>query len=363
MYSFSKFYILLITLVNFSVFGQNIDSTKINIKKQKTDFGNLFKSKDTLKFTITTNIKSLLKDRGEKPIYHNANVSFKTTKGKNLDLPIKIRVRGNFRKDPSNCFFPPLLLNFDKKNKGNSIFNHQNRLKLVTHCIQRDNIVKEELIYKIYNLLSENSFKSRLALVTYIDSAGKRKPDLRPAFVIEDETILAKRLLAKPYPKVRLRQDQLDTLTMATISVFEFMIGNTDWSVPYQHNIKVFYKENAMPIPVPYDFDHSGLVNAVYANPAEELNLSSVKERLYRGIYYSPTVLQKVFENFNIQKDNIYKLYINNPKLEPSYIKYATGFLDDFYEIITNKTKVKNQIVEQGMKNSHGGVVIKGLNN
>lgn len=343
------------------LYSQKADS--LSVKEEKNNFGTLFTSTDTLNISITTNLKTLLRDRGTKPIYHYGNVNYKTAKGKNVDLPIKIRVRGNFRKDPSNCFFPPLLLNFDKKNKGNSIFNQQNKLKLVTHCLQRDYIVKEELIYKIYNLLSESSFKSRLAMVTYIDSLGKKKPDLRPAFFIEDETILAKRLLAKPYQKVRLRQDQLDTLTMATISVFEFMIGNTDWSVPYQHNIKVFYKENAMPIPVPYDFDHSGLVNTSYANPAEELNLSSVKERLFRGIYFSPEILNKVFENFKNQKENIYKLYIGNTKLEPSYIKYATGYLDDFYEIIANERKVKNQIVEQGIKNTHGGVVIKGLNN
>ncbi len=266
------------------------------------------------------------------------------------------------------CGYPPFIKDIIDDGKENNITWSKYSLKIIFAAESfsetfRDYIVKEELIYKIYNLLSESSFKSRLAMVTYIDSLGKKKPDLRPAFFIEDETILAKRLLAKPYQKVRLRQDQLDTLTMATISVFEFMIGNTDWSVPYQHNIKVFYKENAMPIPVPYDFDHSGLVNTSYANPAEELNLSSVKERLFRGIYFSPEILNKVFENFKNQKENIYKLYIGNTKLEPSYIKYATGYLDDFYEIIANERKVKNQIVEQGIKNTHGGVVIKGLNN
>jgi hypothetical protein len=363
-----KHFLLFFLLITNCVFGQKTDSTKVK-KPKKPNFGTLFKSNDTLKFSLITHMKPLLADRGDKPVYHSGHVKYKTTKGKSVNLPIKIRVRGNFRKDRANCNFPPLLLNFDKKNKGNSVFNMQNRLKLVTHCIARDYIAKEELVYKIYNLLTDYSFKSRLATVTYIDSAGKsprgsvKKPEIRPAFIIEDETILAKRINTKPYKKVRVRQNQLDTLTMATISIFEFMIGNTDWSVPYQHNISMFYREGALPIPVPYDFDHSGIVNAVYANPAQELNLSSVKERLYRGIFYSKPMLDRVFDKFRMAKPEIYKLYEANPALEPSYIKYATKYLDEFYEIIDNEKDVKNLIIAQGQKNEAGGVVIKGLNN
>lgn len=359
--STKQFFLLFLLFTN-CIFGQKTDSTKVKNPKNP-NFGTLFKSNDTLKFSLITHMKPLLADRGDKPVYHSGHVKYKTPKGKSVDLPIRIRVRGNFRKDRANCQFPPLLLNFDKKNKGNSVFNMQNRLKLVTHCITKDNIAKEELVYKIYNLLTDNSFKSRLATVTYIDSAGKRKAEIRPAFIIEDETILAKRISTKPYKKVRVRQNQMDTLTMATISIFEFMIGNTDWSVPYLHNISLFYREGILPIPVPYDFDHSGIVNASYANPAEELNLSSVTERLYRGIYYPKPVLDKVFSKFKSIKPEIYKLYEGNPALEPSYIKFATRYLDAFYEIIDNEKAIKNLITAQGQKNEAGGVVIKGLNN
>ncbi|MES2797309.1 MAG: hypothetical protein V4683_15155, partial [Bacteroidota bacterium] len=332
----------ILVLFSFYAFAQKPDSLKTKKDNPKPNFGTLFKSNDTLQFSITAHMKPLLRDRGEKPIYHLGQVQFKTTKSKNIQLPIKIRVRGNFRKSTQNCAFPPLLLNFDKKNDGNSVFNRQNRLKLVTHCIKRDNIIKEQLVYRIYNLLTDYSFKSRLTKVTYIDSAAKRPSETRLAFLIEDETILAKRIGTKPYTKVRLRQNQLDTLTMATISIFEFMIGNTDWSVPYLHNIKVFYKEAALPIPVPYDFDHSGIVNATYAYPAEELNIASVKERLYRGIYYSRPILDRVFAKFREVKPQVYALYEGNPGLDKSYIKYVTDYLDDFYEIIDNEKSIKN---------------------
>ena len=356
-----KVFILSIIFLPFFCISQIAPKAKKTDKKPS--FGTLFKSKDTLKFIITTNMKRLMKDRGLKPIYHSAKVNFITVKGKNMELPITLKVRGNFRKSPENCVFPPLLLNFNKKNDGNSVFNKQNKLKLITHCIKKDYIVREELVYRIFNLLSENSFKSRLASVIYVDSANGKKPAPRPAFLIEEETILAKRIGRKTYTNVRLRQNQLDTLSMATIAVFEFMIGNTDWSVPYRHNIKLFYKDGVLPMPVPYDFDHSGLVNAHYANPAEELKLSSVKERLYRGINYPPHIFKAVIEKFNLIKPDLMQLYEQNNGLDAPYRKYAVNYLNEFYEIINSEKKFQRQIVDQGIKNDYGGVVIKGLNN
>lgn len=356
-----KTFILLLLFSLKLIASQPIDS--LIQKKRNTNFGTLFKKSDTLKFNIITDMKSLLRDRGDKPIYHLGKTSYKTIKGKTVTLPIKIRVRGNFRKKTENCNFPPLLLNFDKKNKGNSVFNQQNRLKLVTHCISRDNIVKEELVYRIYNILTEQSFKTRLAQVTYIDSAGKRKPEQKRAFLLEDELILGKRLKAKPYVKVRLRQNLVDSLAMAKVAMFQFMIGNTDWSVPFQHNIKLYTPKKGMPLPVPYDFDHSGIVNASYALPAAELNIATVRERLYRGIYYPESIINEIINQFLEKKEAIYNLYRNNKALDKSYIKDTIQYLDEFYEIVKNEKKLKSLIYDQGLKNSSGGVVIKGLNN
>jgi hypothetical protein len=339
-------------LLIFLFFVNQKVNCQANTKATKNRFGVLFKTQDTLHFDITANLKPLLRDRGLRPNYHLGLVSYKTTKAKKVDLPIKIRVRGNFRKANENCNFPPLLLNFDKKNKGNSVFNTQNQLKLVTHCISRNNIIKEQLIYRIYNLFTNRSFRTRLSKVTYIDSASKRNPESKLGFLLEDELILAKRIGAKPFTKVRLRHEMMDTLAMATISVFEFMIGNTDWSVPYLHNIKAFNKKNSLPIPIPYDFDHSGLVNASYAQPAPALNLSSVKERLYRGINYPKPIFDKVFAKFIALKPQIFELYNGNPGLDNSYKKYAVNYITEFYEIIENENSIKELIVAQGIKNN-----------
>jgi hypothetical protein len=148
---------------------------------------------------------------------------------------------------------------------------------------------------------------------------------------------------------------------MATLSVFEFMIGNTDWSVPFLHNIKLFSNGVSIPIPVPYDFDHSGIVATKYAMPSEGLPIATVRQRLYRGIAYPLPIFERVFDKFRTLRPQIYALYENNPKLQPNYIKKTVKYLDEFYEIINNPKTVKREFTDVGLGNQAGGVVIKGL--
>lgn len=341
----------------------NVDSV-IAPKIKKVKSGPLFKSDDTLNFTLFADLKPLLRDRGDNPKNHWGMVKYLNHNNKLVEIPIKVCVRGNFRRMTQNCTFPPLLLDFDKKKKGNSIFNHQNKLKLVTHCLKKDYIMEEYLVYKIFNIITDYSFKARIANVTYEDSLGKQASQTRLAFLLEDDEDLAKRIHSKYLKDIKLRQNQVDTLKMATVSVFEYLIGNTDWSVPFQHNIKIYFKKGEKAIPIPYDFDHSGIVNAIYAKPAEQLiEISSVRERLYRGFAYSPLVFQIVFDKFKAVKPEIYSLYVGNTELEPNYIKSTLKYLDEFYEIIDNKKLVKREFIDQGLKNmGPGSVQIQGLN-
>ena len=354
------FLIIFVSSLNAQIIVNDTIKTE---KSTKLQLGPLFNSDYTLNFSVLANLKALLKDRSTNPANHWGMVKYIDSAGKQIEIPIKVKVRGNFRRLSENCTFPPLLLDFDIKKNNKTIFKQQDKLKLVTHCLKNDYIMEEYLVYKIYNLITENSFKARFANVTYQDSLGKRETETRRAFLIEDEDDLAKRIGRKVYKNVRLRQNQLDTIQMATVSVFEYLIGNTDWSVPFLHNIKILNAESKMPIPVPYDFDHSGIVNARYASPAAELvEIVSVKQRLYRGFTYSPGVFQKVFDNFKSVRPQIIALYKDNKNLEPSYIKYVLKYLDDFYKTIDNPKSVARDFVGQGLKNMQaGGVQIKGL--
>jgi hypothetical protein len=328
------------------------DTTKLRL-------GPLFKKEEVLELTMLTNLKTLMKDRGEKPVNHWAMLSYQG-KDKLVSLKIKTRVRGNFRKSPANCVFPPLLLNIPNKKDKNTIFERQNRLKLVTHCQNEAYIFQEYLTYKAYNLLTDCSFKARLARVTYKDSAGNREPQTRYAFLLEDELFLAKRNGLTNFNLKNMTMPKIDSLSMATVAVFEYMIGNTDWSVPYLHNIRLLARQNGILLAVPYDFDHSGLVEAKYARPAEELLLSSVRERLYRGITYSPAVFNQVFEKFRSIKPQLYGLYQDNPNLSASYIKRVIKYLDEFYETINDPKSLKYVFVTGGGR-KQDNVVVKGL--
>ncbi len=310
----------------------------------------LFDSKEVLPITITANLKPLLKDRGDSTNYHFANLSYSNEQGEKVNLPIKAKVRGNWRRASANCSFPPLLINFGKKSTKKTLFAHQNKLKLVTKCQTNDYVAQEYMVYGIYNLITDLSFKARIAKVTYTDSLGKRKPETDNGFFLEDEHDVAQRNDAKNEYRKNLPMQVLDPTLMLTVAMFEYMIGNNDWSVSGLHNIKIYTKNNKF-LPVPYDFDHAGIVETSYAQPPPQLELSSVRERLYRGLNYKPETFQAVFDKFNMLKPQIYALYQGNPMLNAFYVKRTLKYLDDFYEEINEPNTIKKHFTAGRTKN------------
>ena len=317
----------------------------------------LFASDSVVQFTLTANLRPLLNDRGEKLTTHPALLTYADDRKQLVALPLTLKVRGNFRRSKVNCSFPPLLIDLPKKKARSTLFAHQNKLKLVTHCQVDEWVVREYLVYKLYNLLTDLSFRAQLARVTYVDSVGKRAPETHWAFLLEDESDVAKRNGVKLSNMKQTSMGYADSLRMATVAVFEYMIGNTDWSVPYLHNIRLFDNGQTGSLPVPYDFDHAGIVDATYAKPAEQLGLESVRERLYRGVAYPMSIFQQVFDKFNQVKPQFYALYQTNSRLDKGYIRRTLRYLDEFYALI-NKPASARAIFRQ---NAQSTVVIKGL--
>jgi hypothetical protein len=323
-----------------------------SVKVKKVKEAPLFASDEVLRIKVVTDMRAVLKDRsGEESTYFPARLSYQEASGDSVELPVKVKTRGKFRRKATNCDLPPLLLNFAGKTTKKTVFDNQDKLKLVTRCREEGYILQEYLVYKMYNLLTDYSFKARLAHITYLDSAGKRKPESSFGFIIEDEDAMASRQNAKVRDKnTRTNMAVTDQEAMATVAVFEYMIGNTDWSVPYLHNIRILERERGQPIPVAYDFDHSGIVEARYAAPAPELDLRSTRDRMYRGLNYSEELFNKVFANFNQNKTKIYALYENNPNLNAAYAKRTLKYLDQFYEII-NKPALARSVFMNGKSN------------
>ncbi len=311
----------------------------------------LFEKKEVLPMRLETNLKILLKEKVKTHEYHWAKLSYTGDQNDSVVIPMKLKVRGNFRLSSGTCNFPPLLLNFSKKKIKNTLFEHQDKLKLVTQCADPEYVVREYMVYEIYNLLTNLSFKARLTDVTYIDSLGKIKPKTSHGFFIENELAIAKRISAESFTRKNLKLFQLDTMQSALVTMFEYLIGNHDWSVPGLHNIKIYIQPGKLFLPIPYDFDHAGIVEARYALPPVQLEISSVRERLYRGLDYSPEVFKKIFDKFNDIKPQLYALYESNPLLDAKYIKRTLQYFDEFYAEINDPKGIKKHFTGGRTKN------------
>ena len=323
----------------------------------------LFESNEVLSIKITGKINELITDRGEKPQYHALTFSYYTRDTVEISMQVKMKTRGHFRKDKSNCTWPPLLINFTKKDMPlSSLFEGQDKLKLVVPCRGEEYVVKEWLLYKLYNLVSPKSFRARLVKVT-MDDAAKKKQTSFYGILLEDEEQMAKRNKTVIVERKMLNPLNTEPDAFLTMAVFQYMIGNTDWSVQFQQNIKLLAKDSlGIPTTVPYDFDHAGLVNAPYAKPAEELEMSAVTERRYRGYCIADMkTYEPVIARFNRLKNDFYNVYKDCSLLSEKYIKTATRYLDEFYSTLNNPKALKEAFGYPCDKNGTGNVIIKGL--
>ncbi|WP_143732081.1 hypothetical protein [Pontibacter lucknowensis] len=324
----------------------------------------LFEDEAVLQFKLVADFQKLLKDRGDDRKYHAATLFYQDAAGGEISLPLRVMVRGNRRRDVTVCRFPPLMLNLiRKKMPAGTVFEGQNKLKLVTHCVGEEYVLREYLVYKVYNLLAEESFRVRLCQVTYEDSLGKRKPEVRYAFLIEDDKSMASRLDMKLIPsKMRISMDLVDPKAMARLALFQYMIGNTDWSVPYRHNIDLLAPDSlSEPIPVPFDFDYAGIVGAPYAAPPPELGIKSVKQRLYRAYTFPDNIHREMVNTFNAYRTPIYAVYRQCEPLSKSGLRQSLKYLDSFYAIINHPRKFDREIVKVGERNEKAYVTVKGL--
>jgi len=323
----------------------------------------LFEKEDLLEITLSGSIAELLKDRSNEPQFKELTMSYKDAGNKLITIPIKAKTRGHFRKQKGVCRYPPLLLNFSKDHSKNSIFDQQDKIKLVTPCKDEKYVVYEYLTYRLYNLISPKSFKARLVKVVFDIASAKSPAEPQYGILLEEEEQMAKRNNSISVEGKIVRPEQTDPTDFLTMAVFEYMIGNTDWSVQYLQNVKLISDESgALPTAVPYDFDHAGIVMAPYAKPAEELLMSSIRERRYRGYCIQDmNQFTAVIERFNERKPEIYNLYTDNPLLDERYIRSTIKFLDDFYETINEPKRLKSEFQYPCDVNGTGNVVIKGM--
>ena len=302
-----------------------------------------FLDDNVIEVTLTTDIKKL---RTEKKVltWQPADITMQFSDTSVISEQISVQPRGIFRKN--NCDIAALMLNF--KTPASPKLSALKKLKLVGGCSSSKNdellLLKEYLTYKIYNFLSVMSYRVRLLHINYKDSKEKVRSYSQYAFLIEDTKDLTDRNSCKEIKKRVFPLDGADRLQFNFVCLFQYMIGNTDWSIRQYHNIKLMVPKTdtfAKPYVIAYDFDFAGLVNASYAIPKEGLGITSVTERLYRGFARTMDELQVNLDVFKAKKDAI-MFYINNFSLISTRVKKdMTRYLEEFYDTIDDKKLVK----------------------
>jgi len=310
----------------------------------------LFGSDEPLEFTLTADFKATFKSRDTLNVKaQKATLTVKDSSGAAVAIPIEIAPRGHFRLRSDVCNFPPIRLIFSDSGKKGTPFGGQKSLKLGTHCNQKDKEyaeipVREYAAYETLNMLTDWSYKARLAKVTYVQSGDEKDAVTKYGLLIEDEGDMAKRNGGRIFTVRGGTFADMDPQQTATISVFAYYLGNTDWSLYSLHNIRLVITGDRY-VPVPYDFDWSGVVYSRYAKPDPRLGIPTVQDRLYRGPCLTPNDLAPVLAKYNEHRQDIKALYTRLP-LDDGYRRRAMDYIEDFYHVIGDQRQVKRELIE-----------------
>ncbi len=334
---FSKFKLILLLLV-LLVANQTVSQNDVNYSDSLIRDLQIFKSDEPLNWSLTFDIKEFRREKHENKklpavltLHHEDRVD---------KIDIRIVARGESRK--TICYFPPIKLKLKNVFQYDPYLSQVNNQKLVTHCNESKeyapSIHREYLIYKIYNLITEKSFKVQLINMNYIDSRDKVKPSTHCSFLIEDIDVLAKRNNSFVVNNKSLRMCHVNKSSMIQLSLFHYMIGNVDWSISDQHNVKLIrvneVKED-LPYAIPYDFDFSGFVNASYAINVRNHDISSVKKRMFVGVCYTKEEYHEITQSISAKKDEVITLVNDYDLLETKTRKRISSYLNDSFELIT----------------------------
>jgi hypothetical protein len=317
----------------------------------------LFQSSEPLRITLRTDIEWLIDERDDS-LEVDGTVTVVNPDGGQVVLPVQVRARGEFRRDPRNCNFPPLRLDFPSDETTGTVFEGENRLKLVTPC--HDNredyqryVFDEYLAYRVLNTLTPYSFRVRLIEITYEDVEDDYETRTKVGFLIESDERMAERNRATYVEAEGMRPQYADGEHSVVVDLFSYMIGNLDWSTVAFHNAVLIRTEDARYLTIPYDFDFSGVVNARYATEPPELadRVRSVRVRLYRGFCRPELQYDTVAPLFLSKRSEIEELYrAFTLYSEPEQRADALEYYEDFWAVLGDPDEFEDEILEDCLR-------------
>lgn len=323
---------------------------KAEKEKKDKNPGKFFLSEEPLTVTLTTNIKRIRGDHGDKVPWRPATISYTDSTGKVVVVPTQLQTRGIWRL--KNCEFPPVRMNFKRELTKGTVFHGLDQPKLTSFCRNDDTyeqyVIQELELYRIYSLLTPMSHRARLLQMTYTDSASGKVFAKRAAILLEEPQDVAARVKTSRMKVKGARPDDLEPFHNALIGVFEYLIGNTDFSIGGLHNVELVQDSAGIIFPIPFDFDFSGAINTRYATTDPSLSIQRVRQRLFRGYCGPLDTLAKAVALFKEKKDAIYGLYKDDigKLLRPKLADETLEYYDEFYSTISDPRKVKREMAD-----------------
>lgn len=269
--------------------------------------------------------------------------------------PIELSPRGITRLKRETCQFPPLRVRFQGSPAPPSLFAGQRQLKLVTHCRAsasfQQHLLLEYSAYRLYNLLTPASFRARLATVDYVNNDNRPLTSRLGFFIEEIEDVAARNGIRRAATGDRVATSRLSPTDAARVALFQYMIGNQDWSTragpPGEgccHNSRLMAPgPGGTLVPVPYDFDFSGLVDAPYSVAPD--GEGSVRERRYQGYCAHNSQALAVAAEFRAKRGSLLAV-LGQVALDEPVRRRAAAYLDSFFADIADDRRMAAKLFQ-----------------
>ena len=331
------------------------DAAKLAQRRKNAEARRLFQDVEPLAFTLAADFKAVNRDRN----YDSAKTfrAVLTVKGQEGSVPavplqVNLRTRGSIRLRSDVCAFAPLSIEFVKQGAKRTVFDGQSKLKLVAHCNENQAsdqlVLLEYLAYRLYNLMTPRSFRVRLARATYVDSNSGRTLSTHNALFIEDDDDVARRMEGRAVVMTGLLFKDFDQESLTLMTVFQYMIGNPDYSIFYMHNVRLVQTAANVRYPITWDFDVTGLVDPRYAIPIERVRkeIAGVRTRSYLGPCRSVEEFEPTLAAFRAKRAEMLALVSSIPGLDDAERRKAAEYLQEFFTVTGSKDLVKRELID-----------------
>jgi hypothetical protein len=331
------------------------DAAKLAERRKDAEARRLFQEAEPLAFTLAADFKAVSRERSfdsTKSFAALLTVTGQRGEAAAVPLEVNLRPRGALRRRSDVCSFMPLSIEFVKQAAKPTAFDGQSKLKLLAHCNESQSfdqlVLLEYLAYRLYNLMTPLSFRVRLARATYVDSKSGRTLSTHNAVFIEDDDDVARRMEGRAVEKTGLLFRDFDQESLTLMTVFQYMIGNPDYSISGMHNVRLLQTPANVRYPITWDFDVTGLVNPRYAVPNARLRqeIAAVRARTYLGPCRTAEEFEPTLAAFRARQAEMQALVSSIPGLGDAERRKAAEYLGEFFTVISNKESLKRELID-----------------